>query len=628
MMQRVFNIDQMGKSLGVSSKEILKILKEIILNRERAGIIIESDMLFYQFTQKELDNLITKFNNSKFTLNEGLNIFSKIIKDFKIDLATLKIIIVQLLKNQQLQGIYNNNKTEFIGFNVIYQTILRTLFNTGKIRPREVALDLGLSEQIIRDSIVELQSNDKYRLKGIYINEGEEYIIYESLKNEILDLIDNEFGITIPLISSQLSISEDVTSKIIDDLLYNELLYIQDALVGNQIQYISHRKISEEISTALKLSNRKDISEIASRFNISIAKTKEIIRDLITQGRVIGYIDERMNEFVKESQQETSRLVTSVPLNTILNIENITVKTKSKVILDNISLYLQENKILGIVGPSGTGKSTFLKAIIGQMPLKNGKITISGYNIKDLSKISRIMGYVPQDLSTIYPNFTILKNMEHFGKQYELPLKEIKKRAKKILKELKIWDLVDEPVKNLSGGEKRRASIAISIIHYPKILFLDEPTSGLDPVFRKEFWKTLINLNENYQMTLVVVTHYPDELQFVSKAVLFGKKNGVGKIIAVGTPKELIASLPGEGRVILVELKKPIKNSLKIIKESSKIESILEERKNEKFRIFTNKSMKDVVNSIVTRIKLSDIRNISQVEANMVDFFRLVIENQ
>ncbi|MHA1377291.1 MAG: ATP-binding cassette domain-containing protein [Candidatus Helarchaeota archaeon] len=627
MKQRIFNINSIGETLGIAPKEILKILKEIVTKGEKSGIIDESNMIFYQFEENELENLISKYQNSRFTLNDGLDIFSKIVKDFKIELKTLKQMILSLIATNQLKGVFNA-ETEFIGLNLIYQTILRTLFNIGKVNPKELAEEFNVPEEIIREGIVHLQSNDKYKLKGIYIKDGEEYIIYETLKNEILDLIDNELGITIPLISSELNISDEITSKIIDDLIYNELLYVQETLVGNQIQYISHRKISNEIASALKLSNRKSITEIASRYNISITKTKEIIRDLLSQNRISGYINDRSDEFVQEIQETIPGLVDAVPLNTILNIDNITVKTKAKVILEDVSFYLQENKILGIVGPSGTGKSTFLKAIIGQIPLAKGKISIAGYNIKELGSVSNIMGYVPQDLSTIYPNFTILKNMEHFGRQYDLTPKDIKKRAKKILKELRIWDLADVLVKNLSGGEKRRASIGISIIHYPKILFLDEPTSGLDPVLRKEFWKTLINLNENHQMTIVVVTHYPDELQFVSKAILFGKEGNVGKILAIGTPKELISSLPGEGRVILLELKKPIKNSLKILKQSIKIDTILEERKNEKFRIFSNKSMRDLVNLIVNQIKFSDIRIISQVEANMVDFFRLRVEKQ
>jgi ABC-type multidrug transport system ATPase subunit len=626
MKKREFKINQIAKTLGVESQKIVKILIDIIVNGESFGFVDEFDMTFYQFTNKEFQNLITKFNNSKFTLIEGNKIVLKLIKDFKVDMDTLKRFLVFFIEHQQLKGFFNNKTTEFISLNFLYQNILRSLFNMGKINPKELADEFKVPEDTIREVIIDLQSSNK--IKGIYINEGKDYIIYETLKNEILKLIDQEFGMRIPLISSQLNVSEDVISKTIDDMLFNELIFIQTTPVGNEIQYITHRKISEEILAALKMSDRKNLIEIATRFNIPLNKAKEILYDLIAQGRIVGYIDDRNNEFIQQYKLVVSQLESSAPLNTILLVDNVMVKTKSKVIIENITFYLQENKILGIVGPSGTGKSTFLKAIIGQLPLADGKITIAGYNTKDMGSISKIMGYVPQDLSTIYPNFSILKNMEHFGKQYDLTLKEITKRGKKILKELKIRDLADELVKNLSGGEKRRASIAISIVHYPKILFLDEPTSGLDPVLRKEFWKTLIKLNENYNMTLVVVTHYPDELQFVSKAVLFAKEGGAGKIVAVGTPKELISSLPGGGRVILVELKQPIKDSLKILKQITNIDAILEERKNEKFRIFTDQPMKEVVNLIVNNIKLSSIRNISQVEANMVDFFRLKVKNQ
>ncbi|MFX1449555.1 MAG: ATP-binding cassette domain-containing protein [Promethearchaeota archaeon] len=624
MKKRIFDIKQIGKNLGVEAREVANILSEVIVSGEKVGFIDKYEMKFYQFTENEYQNLITKLNNSKFALSEGKEIVSKLIKDLEVDNDTLKRILLFFIENQQLKGVFNTKMTEFISLNFIYQTILRTLFNTGMLNPKELAKEFEVPENIIREGIIDLQSNNK--LKGIYINDGKEYIIYETLKNKILDLIDKEFGMTIPLIASQLNVAEDIISKTIDDLLFNELIYIQNAPVGNEIQYITLRKMSGEILEALKNSDRKNLNEISTRFNILLDKTKEILYDLIAQGRIIGYIDERNNEFIQQYKVVVSQLEASAPLNSILLVDNVSVKAKSKTIIDGISFYLQENKILGIVGPSGTGKSTFLKALIGQMPLASGKISISGYNTKDMANISKIMGYVPQDLSTIYPNFTIMKNMEHFGKQYDLNLKEITKRGKKILKELKIQDLADELVKNLSGGEKRRASIAISMVHHPKILFLDEPTSGLDPVLRKEFWKTLIKLNENHNMSLIVVTHYPDELQFVSKAVLFAKEGGSGKVVAVGTPKELISSLPGEGRVILIELKEPIKDAVEKLKQITNIDTILEERKNEKFRIFTDQSMKEVVNLVVNNLKLSNIRNVSQVEANMVDFFRLKVE--
>ena len=210
--------------------------------------------------------------------------------------------------------------------------------------------------------------------------------------------------------------------------------------------------------------------------------------------------------------------------------------------------------------------------------------------------------------------------MEHFGKQYGLSTKEIKQRSEKIFSDLKILELKDTPVKNLSGGQRRRASIAIAMIHHPKILFLDEPTSGLDPVLRKELWNMLSNLNEEYGTSLVVVTHYPEEGEFCSKICMFAKERG---IVAIGNPKKLIKSLPGAGRIIILELKKPFPKISEILSKSKGIEYILEERKSEKFRIFSNEPMRAIVQEITSNIKMTDIQNISQGEANMTDFFRI-----
>jgi ABC-type multidrug transport system ATPase subunit len=185
---------------------------------------------------------------------------------------------------------------------------------------------------------------------------------------------------------------------------------------------------------------------------------------------------------------------------------------------------------------------------------------------------------------------------------------------------IKISDLKDTVVKNLSGGQRRRASIAIAMIHQPKILFLDEPTSGLDPVLRKELWNMLSNLNEEYGTSLVVVTHYPEEGEFCSKICMFAKDKG---ILAVGNPKKLIKSLPGAGRVIILELKKPFSKISELLSRQKGFEYLLEERKNEKFRIFSNEPMRTIVQEITSHIKMTDIQNISQGEANLTDFFRI-----
>ncbi|MFX1391661.1 MAG: prenyltransferase/squalene oxidase repeat-containing protein, partial [Promethearchaeota archaeon] len=188
-----------------------------------------------------------------------------------------------------------------------------------------------------------------------------------------------------------------------------------------------------------------------------------------------------------------------------INCENLSIFAGGKLIVDSVSMNVSHGKILGILGESGAGKSTFIKGLLG-MRKTTGFCQIYGMkmNKRTSRRIRPIYGYVPQDLGKIYHNFTTFENLLYFGNQYGLTEKEIMSRAKRILRSLEIEDKMNEFVKNLSGGQKRRVSIAIGLIHSPMFLILDEPTSGLDPVVRENLWLVLTKINEQFNTTLVV----------------------------------------------------------------------------------------------------------------------------
>ncbi|MHA2395017.1 MAG: prenyltransferase/squalene oxidase repeat-containing protein, partial [Promethearchaeota archaeon] len=151
-----------------------------------------------------------------------------------------------------------------------------------------------------------------------------------------------------------------------------------------------------------------------------------------------------------------------------INCENLSVFAGKKLIVDSVEMRVAHGKILGILGESGAGKSTFIKGLLGMRKI-SGACQVYGLDInkRNARRLRPVYGYVPQDLAKIYHNFTTLENLLYFGKQYGLTEKEILSKAKRILRSLGIDDKANKLVKNLSGGQKRRVSIAIGLIHSP-----------------------------------------------------------------------------------------------------------------------------------------------------------------
>ncbi|MCP4763474.1 MAG: ABC transporter ATP-binding protein, partial [archaeon] len=197
----------------------------------------------------------------------------------------------------------------------------------------------------------------------------------------------------------------------------------------------------------------------------------------------------------------------------VLSVEDVKVVLGGRTIIHDVNFEIQKGDIMGIIGESGAGKSTTLKAILGEFDYE-GEIFVFGINAHKTKSIAPFIGYVPQDLSRMYSNFNALENIVAFGRQYGIPDDILIQRGKKILKDLGIDHVANQKVESLSGGQKRRVSIAISIVHNPYLIFLDEPTSGLDPLARYELWHYLDVINKEYGITLCVISHYLDEIEY------------------------------------------------------------------------------------------------------------------
>ncbi|CEI72445.1 MULTISPECIES: ABC transporter ATP-binding protein [Romboutsia] len=217
----------------------------------------------------------------------------------------------------------------------------------------------------------------------------------------------------------------------------------------------------------------------------------------------------------------------------IVEVSNISKKLSKSIILDDLSLDIKKGEIVGLIGPSGAGKTTFVKAIIGMEKIDSGFIKVFNKPIPNLDVLQNI-GYMAQS-DALYEDLSAKENLDFFGKIFGLNKSKIKERIDYTSKLVNLENHLSKKVKSFSGGMKRRLSLAISLIQDPALLILDEPTVGIDPRLRFDIWNELYNL-KNEGKSIIVTTHVMDEAVKCDRLALIRD----GKIIATGTPNNLI----------------------------------------------------------------------------------------
>jgi lipooligosaccharide transport system ATP-binding protein len=205
--------------------------------------------------------------------------------------------------------------------------------------------------------------------------------------------------------------------------------------------------------------------------------------------------------------------------------------------VDGIDFDLRQGEAFGFLGPNGAGKSSTMRMIGCVSPPSAGELTILGLNpVTDGPLIRAKLGVVPQE-DTLDTELTVRENLLIYGRFFGLPRDVIRERTARLLTFVQLSDRADDQVEPLSGGMKRRLTIARSLINEPEILLLDEPTTGLDPQARHVVWDRLFRLKQQ-GVTLVLTTHYMDEAeQLCDRLVVMDR----GKIAAEGSPRELIS---------------------------------------------------------------------------------------
>jgi len=221
---------------------------------------------------------------------------------------------------------------------------------------------------------------------------------------------------------------------------------------------------------------------------------------------------------------------------TIITIDHLTKQYGSFTAVNGISLHVNKREVFAFVGPNGAGKSTTIKMLITLLKPTSGHAFIDKHNLTDDSdNVRRSIGYVPQMIS-VDGSLTAYENLLLLAKLYDIPKSERVKRIEDILTFLDLQQVRNTLAKNFSGGMIRKLEIGQAVLHHPHVLFLDEPTSGLDPVARRNVWKHLLELREQFGTTIFFSTHYMEEAEEVSDRVAIMH---LGNIAAIGTIDEL-----------------------------------------------------------------------------------------
>jgi lipooligosaccharide transport system ATP-binding protein len=207
------------------------------------------------------------------------------------------------------------------------------------------------------------------------------------------------------------------------------------------------------------------------------------------------------------------------------------------VVIDDLSFALQRGECYGLLGPNGAGKTTTLRLCLGLTSPDSGDITLAGMPIPRQARPARVrVGVVPQG-DNLDPDFTVSENLLVYGRYFGLPDAEINQRIPKLLEFSNLTAKKDARIGELSGGMKRRLTLARALVNDPDLIFMDEPTTGLDPQARHMIWERLKTLLSQGK-TIFLTTHFMDEAERLCNRLAVIDH---GKMIAEGSPRDLIA---------------------------------------------------------------------------------------
>ncbi len=231
------------------------------------------------------------------------------------------------------------------------------------------------------------------------------------------------------------------------------------------------------------------------------------------------------------------------PVSPDVEVEGLTKRFGDFCAVDALTFSVKHGEVFGLLGPNGAGKSTLIRMLTTLVPPTAGRARVSGFDVAEQpNEVRKVIGVIPQAMTTDL-DLTADENMSIFAKLYGLSRAKRRETIRELLAAVDLDQWADKPVKNFSGGMRRRLEIARGLVHEPKIFFLDEPTTGLDPVSRVSVWEMLDNLRKERDLTVILTTHYMEEADKLCDRIAIVDH---GKLVALDSPLKLKASIPGK----------------------------------------------------------------------------------
>ncbi len=210
--------------------------------------------------------------------------------------------------------------------------------------------------------------------------------------------------------------------------------------------------------------------------------------------------------------------------------------------VNGVSFSVETGEVFGLLGPNGAGKSTLIRMMTTLLVPTSGGATVNGFDIvDDPDEVRKSIGVIPQAMTSDL-ELSVEENLLIFAKLYGVPRSRRDRLIRDLIASVELTEWADKPVKNLSGGMRRRVEIARGLVHEPRVFFLDEPTTGLDPVSRVAVWEMLGRIKAERGLTVLLTTHYMDEADKLCDRVAIVDH---GELKALDSPMKLKASIPG-----------------------------------------------------------------------------------
>jgi ABC-2 type transport system ATP-binding protein len=226
-----------------------------------------------------------------------------------------------------------------------------------------------------------------------------------------------------------------------------------------------------------------------------------------------------------------------------IEVEGLTKRFGAFIAVDQIRFAVEQGEIFALLGPNGAGKSTLIRMLTTLIAPSEGTARVNGFDVREQPDgVRRSIGVIPQAMTSDL-ELSVEENLLIFAKLYGVPAERRRRLIPELLEAVELQQWADKPVRNLSGGMRRRVEIARGLVNEPRIFFLDEPTTGLDPVSRVAVWEMLQRIKAGRDLTILLTTHYMDEADRLCDRVAIVDH---GELKALDSPIRLKASIPGK----------------------------------------------------------------------------------